>query len=183
MSELAQRLSKVVKETEVAKLKIVAATIAALESASYDIIEVNDTKPWGAYIRIDGAQADTFIGEFFPGLSPVEARLGVEAAELSPKILIVAPNQRLSWQLHHRRAERWTFLTPGGGYFKSDTDEQGELQRAESGDVVQFRQGERHRLVGVDDHYTVVAEIWRHTDASNMSDEDDIVRLSDDYSR
>jgi mannose-6-phosphate isomerase len=182
MSELAKRLSSVVAETEVAKPEFVQQTVQALEAAGYKVVEVNDTKPWGAYIRLDGSQADTFIGEFFPGLSPVEARLGEETAELSPKILIVAPTHRLSWQLHHRRAERWTFLTPGA-YYKSNTDEQGELQRAEPGDVVQFAQGERHRLVGVDGRYTMVAEIWQHTDANAMSDEDDIVRLSDDYQR
>jgi len=182
MSELAKRLSQPVAEMEVAKPEFVSETVKALENSGYSIVEVNDQKPWGAYIRIDGMQADMFVNEFFPGLSPVEARLGVENAELSPKILIVSPTHRLSWQLHDRRAERWTFLTPGG-YYKSDTDEQGELHRAEPGDVVQFAQGERHRLAGVDDHYVVVAEIWQHTKRDNMSDEDDIVRLADDYKR
>lgn len=182
MSELVQRLSRPVSGADVAKPDFIRETIEALESAGYKIVEVADQKPWGAYIRMDGVQADKFIAEFFPGLSPVEARLGVESAELSPKILIVTPTHRLSWQLHDRRAERWTFLT-AGGYYKSDTDEQGELQRAEPGDVVQFAQGERHRLVGVDGHYVVVAEIWQHTDRDNMSDEDDIVRLADDYKR
>jgi mannose-6-phosphate isomerase-like protein (cupin superfamily) len=182
MSELVQRLSKIVSETGVAKPDFIAETIEALESAGYKIVEIADKKPWGAYIRLSGSQADTFIGEFFPGLSPVEARLGVETAELSPKILIVAPTHRLSWQLHDRRAERWMFLTPGG-YYKSDNDEQGELRHAKPGDVVQFAQGERHRLVGVDGHYTVVAEIWQHTDRNHMSEEDDIVRLADDYKR
>jgi mannose-6-phosphate isomerase-like protein (cupin superfamily) len=171
-----------VSESEVAKPDFIAGTIDALEIAGYKIVEIAGQKPWGAYIRLDGSQADMFIDEFFPGLSPVEARLGIETAELSPKILIVAPTHRLSWQFHDRRAERWMFLTPGG-YYKSNTDEQGELQQAAPGDVVQFAQGERHRLVGVDGHYTVVAEIWQHTNKDSMSDEDDIVRLADDYKR
>jgi hypothetical protein len=29
----------------------------------------------------------------------------------------------------------------------------------------------------------LVAEIWQHTDPGNPSNEDDIVRLADDYSR
>lgn len=182
MSELVERLSKIVSETEEVKPNFVASTIEALKTAGYTIVEIADQKPWGAYIRIDGSQADIFINEFFPGLSPVEARLGMESAELSPKILIVTPTHRLSWQFHDRRAERWMFLTPGG-YYKSETDEQGELQHARAGDVVQFAQGERHRLVGVHGHYTVVAEIWQHTDKNTMSDEDDIVRLADDYKR
>lgn len=182
MSELVERLSKIVNETEEVKPNFIASTVEALETAGYTIVEIADQKPWGAYIRMDGSQADAFIGEFFPGLSPVEARLGMESAELSPKILIVTPTHRLSWQFHDRRAERWMFLTPGG-YYKSETDEQGEQQHARAGDVVQFAQGERHRLVGVDGYYTVVAEIWQHTDKDTMSDEDDIIRLSDDYKR
>jgi mannose-6-phosphate isomerase len=29
----------------------------------------------------------------------------------------------------------------------------------------------------------IIAEIWRHTDAANPSDEDDIVRVQDDFGR
>lgn len=153
-----------------------------IKQAGYGIVEKNDTKPWGAYFRISNQQSDNFVGEFFPGLSPEEARLGLDGVELSPKILIVSPEQRLSWQLHHRRAERWVFLTTGA-YHKSETDDQGDLRLARPGDVVQFGQGERHRLVGVPGEYTIVAEIWQHVDPAHPSDEEDIVRLSDDYSR
>lgn len=153
-----------------------------LKQAGYEVVEVNADKPWGSYLRIDNGQADSFVEDFFPGLTSEEARLGIEGAELSPKILIVSPGQRLSWQYHDRRAERWVFLTEGA-YNKSMTDEPGDLHVASVGDVVQFMKGERHRLVGVADDYTLVAEIWQHTDANELSDEDDIVRLQDDYSR
>lgn len=182
MSELAARLSRVVSEAEMAKQDFVDETVGALEAAGYKVVEIADQKPWGAYIRIDNAQADTFIDEFFPGLSPAEARLGVPGAELTPKILVVVPTHRLSWQLHNRRAERWMFLTPGA-YNKSTTDDEGEVQFANPGEVVQFAQGERHRLVGVDANYVVVAEIWQHTVPGNLSNEDDIVRIADDYQR
>lgn len=155
--------------------------IDQLQDRGYQVEEVNTDKPWGAYVRLANADAEHFIDEFFPGLTLAEAQLGIEGAELSPKILIVAPSQRLSWQLHHRRAERWTFLTRGG-YYKSETDDQGELIAAQPGEVVQFQQGERHRLVSVDG-YTVVAEIWQHVDPANPSNEDDIIRLEDDYVR
>lgn len=155
-------------------------TTAALHE--YRVVDSNSTKPWGAYVRFDGSSAEKFVAEFFPRLSITEARLGIEKAELSPKILLVLPGERLSWQLHHRRAERWIFLTEGG-YYKSGTDEQGELQIAKAGDVVQFACGERHRLVGATDSYTLVAEIWQHVDATELSDEADIVRLADDYER
>jgi mannose-6-phosphate isomerase len=42
--------------------------------------------------------------------------------------------------------------------------------------------GERHRLIGLDS-WRIVAEIWQHTDLENPSDEDDIVRLQDDFGR
>ena len=47
-------------------------------------------------------------------------------------------------------------------------------------DVVQLKQGERHRLIGLDG-WGIVAEIWRNTDIKNPSDENDIVRLKDDF--
>lgn len=153
-----------------------------IEAAGYTVVETNDQKPWGAYFRFDGAEADRFVQEFFPGLSAEEARLGDPVAELSPKILLVAPSQRLSWQFHHRRAERWAYLTRGA-YNKSTTDEPGDALVATPGDVVQFARSERHRLIGDDQAWTVVAEIWQHSDPANPSDEDDIVRLEDDYSR
>lgn len=148
----------------------------------YHPVELDDARPWGGFIRLDNLDADRFVGEFFPGLDPVEARLGNLDAPLSPKILLVGPEQRLSWQRHDRRAERWAFLTEGA-YVRSLTDEQGDRVSAKAGEVVQFDAGERHRLVGVIGKYVLVAEIWQHVDPNNLSDEDDIVRIADDYQR
>ena len=156
--------------------------LSNLVSKKYSIVELNADTPWGAYMRLDSQQADAFITEFFPGLSPADARLGVNGAELSPKFLVVRPGQRLSWQYHHRRAERWRFLTEGA-YRKSETDEESERLIASAGEVVQFQKGERHRLEGMPDQVVLVAEIWQHTESSEPSDEDDIVRVSDDYAR
>ena len=47
---------------------------------------------------------------------------------------------------------------------------------------IKLKQGERHRLIGLD-NFAVVSEIWQHTDPNNLSDEDDIVRISDEYGR
>ncbi len=150
--------------------------------ADYSFVEINSDKPWGAYLRVDSSQADRFVEEFFPGLTAEEARLGVEGAELSPKFLIVKPGERLSWQYHHRRAERWRFLTPGA-YRKSVSDEESDRIEAAADEVVQFQTGERHRLEGVPNGVVLVAEIWQHSDVEQPSNEDDIVRLSDDYQR
>ena len=182
MSELHRNLETYKSSQDTDKVTVVSDISKQIEQAGYSIVEVDGEKPWGAYFRIDSAQADTFVGEFFPDLTPEDARLGVEGAELSPKILLVSPGQRLSWQYHDRRAERWMFLSDGA-YNKSMTDEPGDIVSAAAGDVVQFATGERHRLVGLVDEYTLVAEIWQHSDASLPSNESDIVRLSDDYSR
>jgi mannose-6-phosphate isomerase len=50
------------------------------------------------------------------------------------------------------------------------------------GETITLKQGERHRLIGLDD-WGIVAEIWVHTDVNNPSNEDDIVRLQDDFGR
>jgi mannose-6-phosphate isomerase len=180
--QLHEKLETITKTDDVSKSDIVNEAAAAISEAGYSLVEQDDTRPWGAFFRLANTDADDFVSEFFPGLDPVEARLGDASAELSPKILLVSPEQRLSWQRHDRRAERWAFITPGGNH-KSLTDEQGNLHIAENGEIVQFAQGERHRLVGAVGHYTLVAEIWQHVDPVQPSDEADIVRLQDDYSR
>ena len=102
--------------------------------------------------------------------------------KLSPKILVVAPQKRLSWQYHFRRAEIWRVIGGQAGVVVSDTDEQTPVRALSIGDEINLKQGERHRLVGVD-AWGIVAEIWQHVDAAHPSDEDDIVRLEDDFGR
>ncbi len=179
---MAATLENLQTEGEVDKREIVASIRAALEAGGYEIVEVDEERPWGAFFRIANRQADDFIYEFFPRLNAQEARRGIHDMELSPKILLVSPAQRLSWQYHNRRAECWRFLTPGA-YHQSATDEQGDVIVAAPKDTIQFEENERHRLVGVPGQYVLVAEIWQHTDRGYTSDEEDIVRLQDDYKR
>jgi mannose-6-phosphate isomerase len=165
------------------KEAVVAAVSTYIQEAGYTVAELDDVRPWGAFFRFETSDADRFLQEFFPTLDPLEVRLNDPSAELSPKILIVSPEQRLSWQYHLRRAETWKFLTPGS-YKRSQTDEEpAENLVAESGDVVSFDKQERHRLIGIVDSYSLVAEIWQHVDNSKLSDEEDIIRVSDDYKR
>lgn len=182
MSELPKNIENITPNEIVEYDSFVADIERLVDEAGYTVVERNADKPWGAYLRIDSSQADEFVNDFFPGLSPDEARLGIEGAELSPKFLIVKPGERLSWQYHDRRAERWCFLTQGG-YRKSATDEESERFEAAPGEVVQFQKGERHRLEGRADGLVLVAEIWQHSEPDSPSNEDDIVRLSDDYQR
>lgn len=182
MSELKSQLQAIDLSPERSPREVNEDVARTLVAAGYDIALFDYDRPWGGFNQLENDNADRFVEEFFPGLTPEDARLGNPDSELSPKILTVAPEQRLSWQYHDRRAERWAYLTEGG-YFKSLTDEQGEVKLAEPDEVVQFEKSERHRLVGAVGHYTLVAEIWQHTDTANLSNEDDIVRLADDYKR
>ena len=128
---------------------------------------------------LDESEARKFIALYFSHLTEEELNI---SGKLSPKILIVAPNKRLSWQYHHRRAEIWKLIGGVGGVITSDTDEEKETTHLKIGDIIQLKQGERHRLIGLDG-WGVVAEIWRHTEAENPSDESDIVRVQDDFGR
>lgn len=179
---LKELLEQIDFSPEFTKESLVQTITQAIDSVGYGLFEVDDQRPWGVFFRLKNENADEFVKEFFPGLDPVEARLGRKDAGLSPKILLVSPSQRLSWQYHDRRAERWAFLSEGG-YHKSMDDNQGAVIEAADGDIVQFQKGERHRLVGSPSSYTVVAEIWQHVDPDHPSEEDDIIRLADDYQR
>jgi mannose-6-phosphate isomerase-like protein (cupin superfamily) len=150
-----------------------------IESKEFTIVDKDDQRPWGGFLVIDEDQSEHFITTFFPALS-VENFKGFD--KLSPKILLVAPGKRLSWQYHHRRAEIWRVIGGEAGVVVSETDEQTPVKRLELGESVSLKQGERHRLVGLDG-WGVLAEIWKHTDAEHPSDEDDIVRVEDDFGR
>jgi len=149
-----------------------------LTNLGFQIVDSNFDKPWGAYFCIDEIQVQDFSDKFFDGIDVVS--LNIEN-KLSPKILIVKPNVRLSWQYHNRRAEIWQVYKGIVGVVQSDTDIENELKKYTPGDQIKLRQGERHRLVGLAD-YGVVAEIWQHTDKV-PSNEDDIIRVQDDYGR
>jgi mannose-6-phosphate isomerase-like protein (cupin superfamily) len=140
----------------------------------------DSTRPWGGFFVLDEALSEKFIATYFPHLSKEELNI---SGKLSPKILVVAPNKRLSWQYHHRRAEIWKLIGGTAGVVTSDTDMEKETTHLQKGDIIQLKQGERHRLIGLEGGWGIVAEIWRHTDANNPSDEDDIVRVQDDFGR
>lgn len=150
-----------------------------LKEQNFTVASTDQKRPWGGFFVLDESQSDKFINKFFAEYS-VEDFAGF--GKLSPKILVVAPEQRLSWQYHHRRSEIWKLIDGVAGVIKSDTDEQTDLQHLAVGDVVKLKCGERHRLIGTDG-YGIVAEIWQHEDAENPSDEDDIVRVQDDFGR
>ena len=139
----------------------------------------DDNRPWGGFFVIDEEEAEKFISHFFPHLKIEDLSI---SGKLSPKILLVAPQKRLSWQYHHRRAEIWKLIGGEAGVITSDDDKERQKKNLQQGDIVELKQGERHRLIGVE-NWGIIAEIWRHTDKDNPSDEEDIVRLQDDFGR
>ncbi|MEZ4901081.1 MAG: phosphoheptose isomerase [Spirosomataceae bacterium] len=143
-------------------------------------IEKQDqTRPWGGFFVLDEAQTPQFAATYFP---TVELSTIQITQKLSPKILVVAPEKRLSWQYHHRRAEIWRVISGTVGVVTSNTDEQTPVKTYQTGELITLRQGERHRLVGLVE-WGILAEIWQHTDPENPSDEEDIVRVQDDFGR
>ena len=150
-----------------------------ITSFGFKIISKDFEKPWGGFLVINESQAQDFANKFFDGLNIDSLKIG---GKLSPKILIVNPNSKLSWQYHHRRAEIWRVYKGSVGVSKSMNDNEQPMVILNEKDQIKLKQGERHRLIGLDD-FGVVSEIWQHTDRDNPSDEEDIVRLSDDYGR
>jgi mannose-6-phosphate isomerase len=150
-----------------------------LSEKQLSVSSKDETRPWGGFFVMDENESDKFIAAFFPHLT--NAALNI-SGKLSPKILVVAPDKRLSWQYHHRRAEIWKLIAGEAAVMVSDTDEETEIIRLTKGDIIELKQGERHRLIGTDS-WGIIAEIWRHTDTENPSDENDIVRVQDDFGR
>lgn len=151
---------------------------AMIEKKGLRVASKDDQRPWGGFFVIDESQAAQFIETFFPGEDAME----LTKRKVSPKILIVAPGMRLSWQYHHRRAELWCVLEGPVAVMRSVSDRETTADEYMSGAVVRLSQGERHRLIGRDT-FGIVAEIWQHTDVDHPSDENDIVRLQDDFGR
>jgi len=147
-----------------------------LTESGFSFVSKDLNRPWGAFWVIK--EQDAFLQKYFPDQISI---LGQDTM-ISPKILYVAPGKRLSWQYHHRRKEVWRVVDGPVGVIRSRTDEPGPLDTHDQGDLIILEKEERHRLIGLDQP-GLVAEIWVHIDPSNPSDEDDIIRIRDDFSR
>ncbi len=150
-----------------------------IKGLGFDIISKDFERPWGGFLVINENQVQEFANKFFDGINIQNLKIG---GKLNPKILIVKPNSKLSWQYHHRREEIWKVFKGKVGISRSKDDEQSPIVKLDEGDEIKLEKAERHRLIGLD-NYAVLAEIWQHTDPNNPSDEFDIVRLSDEYGR
>ena len=155
------------------------ATIDFLKKKNLTILSKDLKRPWGGFFVISDNNSQDFINIYFNGL--ITKKLKV-SSKLSFKILIVAPNKRLSWQYHRRRSEIWKVKSGTIRVVTSHDNIERKKTILKKGDKITINQGERHRIIGMND-YAVVAEIWIHTDKDNLSDEEDIVRLEVDYDR
>ena len=154
-------------------------TLEVLKSQKLNVVDKDIERPWGGFFVIDEEDSQLFSKLYFDGIDVNKLKV---SQKLSPKILFIKPNKRLSWSYHNRRSEIWKVTSGKVKVITShDNIERKEVFLKEN-DVVNINKGERHRIVGTSD-YAVVAEIWIHTDKGNPSDEDDIVRIQDDYGR
>ncbi len=164
---------------QTSKATIFSEITVALEKQNFTVVKQDQSRPWGGFFVLDEAQTAEFAKLYFPHLELTDLQI---TQKLSPKLLVVAPEKRLSWQYHFRRAEIWKVIAGTVGVITSDTDEEGALQTLSLGAVISLPQGLRHRLVGLKE-WGVLAEIWQHTDVHHPSDESDIVRVQDDFGR
>jgi mannose-6-phosphate isomerase-like protein (cupin superfamily) len=150
-----------------------------VKSFGFEIISKDFHRPWGGFLVIKENQAQKFSDKFFNGIEISNLKI---SDKLSPKILIVKPKARLSWQYHLRRAEIWQVYRGCVGVVTSDNDIETKMKILKEGDQITLNKGERHRLIGLD-KYAIISEIWQHTDLKSPSDEKDIIRLQDDFGR
>ncbi|HYO86807.1 MAG TPA: phosphomannose isomerase type II C-terminal cupin domain [Dermatophilaceae bacterium] len=94
--------------------------------------------------------------------------------QVTVKVITVNPGQRLSLQTHVGRAEMWQVLDDAA----LDVTVGDRSWRARRGDLVWVPQGATHRLGNSGPTPGRVLEV-----GFGQFDEDDIVRLDDDYSR
>lgn len=159
--------------------QIVEKVRATLADKGFQIEQEDLNRPWGGFLVIQESQCLQFASMYFD--LPADFMLDPDL-RINGKILFVAPNKRLSWQYHERRTEIWQVLQGGVGVVSSETDEEHALKLLGPGDQITLPAGMRHRLVGLES-WGVIAEIWQHNDPGNPSNEEDIIRIQDDFGR
>lgn len=152
--------------------------LAEAKGFGLDVCDQDFSRPWGGFLRFTENSLDAFFNAYWQGIDT-----GKQEGRRDPKVLLVAPAQRLSLQLHHRRSELWRVLDGPVVVVHGPDQKHLVSDLMFPGDVIHLECGEIHRLVGAPDSWGRVAEIWEHVDPSNPSDESDIVRVQDDYAR
>ena len=154
-------------------------TLEILSSKKLNVIDKDTERPWGGFFVISEDNAQDFSNIYFNGLNTDKIKI---SGKLLIKILIIFPDKRLSWQYHHRRNEILKVISGEIKVITSHDDIERNEVILKEGDEIRLSKGERHRIIGLED-YAILAEIWIHTDINNPSDENDIVRVQDDFDR
>jgi mannose-6-phosphate isomerase len=152
--------------------------LAEAKGFGLEIADQDFKRPWGGFLRFTEDDLGKFFEAYWQGVDT-----GQSVGRRDPKVLLVAPAQRLSLQLHHRRSELWRVLDGPVLVVHGPDIDHLEEDILFAGDVIHLDVGEMHRLGGALDSWGRVAEIWEHRDPNNPSDESDIVRVQDDYKR
>ncbi len=141
-------------------------------------IDYIEERPWGAFFVIGTDSLSYFVHRFFQ-----EENIVINAeSEYHPKFLVIKPGARLSWQYHIRRSEIWKIVSGPVEIHISRNNTEGKALTLSTGDTIHVKEKERHRIVGLES-WGIIAEIWKHTHPENPSDEEDIIRLDDDFGR
>ena len=112
-----------------------------IKEIGFDVISKDFERPWGGFLVIKENQAQEFSDKFFEGINVQSLKI---VGKLSPKILIVKPHSKLSWQYHHRRAEIWRVYKGKVGVSRSMNDKQNPKIILNEKDQIKLKQGERH---------------------------------------
>jgi mannose-6-phosphate isomerase len=98
----------------------------------------------------------------------------LDAENVKVKRIVVNPNQRMSYQYHHKRRENWTVVE---GILTIILDDSKYILSI--GESIHIQLGAHHRAWNESDKPVTFIEVQTGT----YFGEDDIVRLEDDYSR
>ena len=152
----------------------------AIEHAGLLIKKNDPRKPWGIEIKLRGnhERAMKFLEHFFGDL-PIAKTL---VDPVTPKILLIADGNRLSWHVHERKDAHLRVLHGHVGVSLSATDEEPAPRLRFPGAYVHVPPFMRHRLSSVSG-WAVVAEIGRDVVPDRPSDDQDTRRIKDDYGR
>jgi mannose-6-phosphate isomerase-like protein (cupin superfamily) len=128
-----------------------------LSALGFHITETDFHRPWGGYIRVAEDDSAKFIQTFFQG------NLNHQNLPQTPKLLFVAPNQRLSWQYHKLRQEIWRIIAGPVKFITSKSDIPESENICHTGDTIYINVEERQHRPSIE--------------------HDDIYRIDDDYGR
>ena len=76
-----------------------------IKGLGFEIIEKDFERPWGGFLVIDERQSQEFTNRFFNGIHIKNLKI---SGKLSPKILIIKPNSKLSSELADRASSKST---------------------------------------------------------------------------